>query len=136
MMMRGKQTGRPGSVKQNDLCKPSLLTRLVVTLSICVVTGCAPSVGGWRSPVKNEASTRADYAFCKNRAEQATLRLRQAERPGFGSDQRPGTFNPRGDDTMSIADRSDTTSLYDTLIINCMSGKGYRLPGAPRPHDE
>lgn len=113
-----------------------VFVRLAGIVSLSALMACAPSVGGWRSPVKNEASTRADYALCKNRAEQATLRLRQAERPGFGTEERPGTFNPRGDNTMAIADRTDTTNLYDAFVANCMEGKGYRLPGDPRPRDE
>lgn len=136
MIMRGKQTGRPGSVKQNDRTRSPLFAGLTAIAALSLITACAPSVGGWRSPVKNEASTRADYAQCKNRAEQTTLQMRQAQRPGFGSDQRPGPFNPRGDDTMAIADRSDTTNLYDALLANCMSRKGYRLPGDTRPRDE
>lgn len=141
MMMRGKQTGRPGRVKQNDrrngLVSSVSLARLSVSVGlIFALTACAPSVGGWRSPVKNEASTRADYAFCKDRAERATLNARQADRPGFGTANRTGTFNPRGDNTMDIAERSDTTNLYDALVVNCMAGKGYRQPGDPQPRGE
>lgn len=130
--MRGKQTGRLGRVKQNDNQFARPLKYAGVIGLLLLAAACAPSVGGWRSPVKNEASTRADYAFCKDRAERATLQARQAERPGFGTEDRPGPFNPRGDNTMEIAERSDTVNLYDTLVAGCMSGKGYRQPRSPR----
>ncbi|MBT4741480.1 MAG: hypothetical protein HN793_09580 [Rhodospirillaceae bacterium] len=77
--------------------------------------------------------TRADYAVCKDRAEETALKLRRAERPGYGTagTERPGTFNPRGDDPMAISERSDASSLYDALIDGCMVRKGYSRPGAP-----
>lgn len=138
--MRGKQTGRPDRVKQNDTRNPPRFARFLScalgAMALTIITACAPSVGGWRSPVKNEASTRADYALCQNRAETTTLQLRQEERPGFGPAERPGTFNPRGDDTMAIADRNDATNLYDVLLSSCMTRKGYRQPGDARPPGE
>lgn len=136
MKIGRKQTGRPGRVKQNEPGNHVLLSQVAVLGLLVTLSACAPSVGGWRSPVKNEASTRADYARCQAQAEQTTLQMRQANRPGFGTTDRPGTFNPRGDDTMAIADRADTTNIYDALVSSCMSRKGYRQPGDTVPRGD
>lgn len=129
--MCGKQTGRPSAVKKNDRPAAHLARGMAVALILASLSACAYSVGGWRQATKDEAMTRADYAQCKHRAEEATLTLRKSERPGFGTTgtDRPGPFNPRGDDTLAIADRSDVSTLYDTLLANCMVRKGYRQPG-------
>ncbi len=129
-MLRRTQSGQRSGVKGNKPLACPAMTRAAVVLAACLVAACAPSVGGWRSPVKNEASTRADYAQCRERAEQATLTQRQTDRSGYGleSARQTGVFNPRGDNTMAIADRSDTTSLYDKLVAGCMTSKGYRQP--------
>ena len=96
-----------------------------------MLSACAPSVGGWRSPVKNETSTRADYAVCRSQAEESTLVRTRSDRAGYGleNESGPGPFDPRGGDPMAMAERSDTTSLYDKLVASCMTSKGYRRPG-------
>ena len=151
MIVSGKQSGRQDVVKSNDLrsanrndlrttnrndlrtanrnnssadilCKGVTFLALVFCLAACTT-----SVGGWRQSSKNEASTRADYAQCRNQAEETTLILRREERPGYGTESadRPGPFNPRGDNTMAISERSDATNLQDALVDSCMSRKGY-----------
>lgn len=145
-MVSGKQSGRQDAVKRNDLrtanrkalriantnhssagvlCKS--LTFLALTFCLAA---CTASVGGWRQSTKDEASTRADYAQCRKQAEETTLILRREERPGFGTEsvERPGPFNPRGDNTMAISERSDATNLQDALVESCMSRKGYSRP--------
>ncbi|MDG2244582.1 MAG: hypothetical protein P8L66_13950 [Rhodospirillaceae bacterium] len=127
----GTQTGRLSPVKKNGYPQ-ALLSRVVATIALIGCLGaCAYSLGGWRQSTKNEAMTRADYAVCKERAEDATLIMRRADRQGYGTagTERPGTFNPRGDDPMAISERSDASSLYDSLIASCMTRKGYRQPG-------
>ena len=131
MNVSGTQTGRLDVVKKNYRPSP-VLTRALFTLAVLSgLTACAPSVGGWRQPTKNEAMTRADYAQCQDQAEAATLTLRRSERPGYGTQTAnpPGTFNPRGDNTMVITEKSDSTTLYNALLANCMARKGYRQPG-------
>lgn len=133
MNLCGTQTGRLGRVKKNDRPAANLVQGLSLLLVLGSLSACASSAGGWRQANKNEAMTRADYAICKDRAEETTLRLRRSERPGFGTagTERPGTFNPRGDDTLAIADRSEATNLYDALIDSCMVRKGYQQAGKP-----
>ena len=133
MNLCGTQTGRPGRVKKNDRPVANLVRGLSLLLVLGSLGACAYSAGGWRQASKNEAMTRADYAICKDSAEEATLSLRRSERPGFGTTgtERPGTFNPRGDDTLAIADRSDATTLYDALVESCMVRKGYSQAGTP-----
>lgn len=128
----GTQSGRPVAVKKNDRPAEFLRRGAAGLVILTSLAACAYSVGGWRQPTKNEAMTRADYALCKERAEDATLTLRQSERPGFGTagTNRPGTFNPRGDDPLAIADRSEASTLYETLVANCMIRKGYQQPDA------
>jgi len=132
-MLRRTQTGQRSGVKGNERTVSLIRTFSMAAITAVLVSACAPSVGGWRSPVKNEASTRSDYAQCRDRAEAATLTQRQTERSGYGLESagQSGVFNPRGDNTMDIADRSDTTTLYDRLVAGCMSSKGYRRPGDP-----
>ena len=82
--------------------------------------------------MKNESLTKNDFAACQSRAEEATLELRRTERSGYGvlDEIGPGPFNPRGDNTMAIAERSDTSTLYNVLVDQCMTQKGYR-PSEP-----
>ena len=127
MKLCGTQSGHLGAVKKNDRRLTVWQQALAVVLAAGVLGACASSAGGWRQPVKNEALTRADFAACKTRAEEATLELRRTDRSGYGSmgSSRPGPFNPRGDNTMAIAVRSDTSTLYEALVANCMTQKGY-----------
>lgn len=129
----GTQTGRLGRVKKNDRPVANLVEGLSLLLILGSLGACAYSAGGWRQPDKNEAMTRADYTLCKDRAEETTLKLQRSERPGFGTagTERPGTFNPRGDDTLAIADRSGATNLYSALVESCMVRKGYSQAGKP-----
>lgn len=132
-MLQRTQSGRGVGVKRYERRTRWPGTWSVAAIVIVMTAACAPSVGGWRSPVKNEASTRADYADCRARAEAATLTQRQTERTGYGleSSNQSAVFNPRGDNTMAIAERSDTSTLYDKLVASCMTGRGYRQPTAP-----
>ncbi len=112
--------------------RPPAVQFALGALALSLLVGaCAPSVGGWRSPARNEASTRADYADCRAQAEEITLTQTRSDRTGYGLEgtSRPGPFDPRGDDPMAIAERSDTVSLYDRLVAGCMTSKGYRRPG-------
>lgn len=133
MNLCGTQTGRPSPVKKNGGSWVTLVRALATVVMLGSLAACAYSVGGWRQPTKNEAMTRADYAVCKDRAEETTLLLRRSDRQGYGTagTERPGTFNPRGDDPMAISERSDASSLYDSLIASCMIRKGYRRPSDP-----
>jgi hypothetical protein len=135
MNLRGTQSGRVQRVKKKDgtarqmliLLKPCRDLLIGFTMA-GVVTACAAPSGGWQQPVKNEKLTQADYAACRQRAEESTLELNRSRRPGFGvlDTSSAGTFNPRGDNTMAIAERSDASTLFDALVANCMTQKGYR----------
>ncbi|NKB44698.1 MAG: hypothetical protein GKS03_10520 [Alphaproteobacteria bacterium] len=118
-------------VKINGRSRGAMVRALAAIALLSSLAACAYSVGGWRQSTKNEAMTRADYAVCKDRAEETTLLMRRSDRQGYGTagSERPGTFNPRGDDPMAISERSDASSLYDTLVDSCMTRKGYRRPG-------
>lgn len=131
MNLCGTQTGRSSAVKKNGRSSTVLVRALATVVLLGSLTACAYSVGGWRQATKNEAMTRADYAVCKERAEETTLMLRRSDRQGYGTagTERPGTFNPRGDDPMAISERSDASSLYDALVAGCMARKGYSRPG-------
>jgi len=89
---------------------------------------CAAASGDWHHPARNAALTQSDYAACQADAEEATLEQRHSYRQGYGLGQSgpPGVFNPRGDNTMAIADRSDTTAIYSALVDHCMALKGYQ----------
>ncbi|MEQ9109622.1 MAG: hypothetical protein RIF37_12025 [Rhodospirillaceae bacterium] len=134
MIFSGKQSGRQDAVKRNgepnDWSNGAFRKSIVAFTLLCSLAACTASVGGWRQANKNEASTRADYAQCRKQAEETTLILRHEERPGFGTEsaERPGPFNPRGDNTMAISERSDATNLQDALVASCMSRKGYSRP--------
>jgi len=117
-------------VKKND--RPAhyaLLCRALAIASIAL-TACASPSGGWQQLAKNEALTQADYAACRRQAEESTLELSQSGRPGYGilNERGTGPFNPRGDDPMAIADKSGTSALFNALIANCMTQKGYHQP--------
>ena len=129
----GTQTGRLGRVKKNGQSETVLVRGLSLLIVLWSLAACAYSAGGWRQSAKNEAMTRADYALCKGSAEETTLTLKRSERQGFGTagTKRPGTFNPRRDDILAIADRSNTTTLYDALLETCMVRKGYSEVGTP-----
>ncbi len=96
-----------------------------------LLSACAAPTGGWHHPAKNESLTKGDFAACQLRAEESTLELRRADRSGYGvlDTGGPGPFNPRGDDTMAIAERSDTSTLYNVLVDRCMTQKGYSPVG-------
>lgn len=135
MILRGTQSGRVQRVKKKDGTARSVLESLKASRDIFIgfalagfVAACAAPSGGWQQPVKNEKLTQADYAACRQRAEESTLELNRSSRPGFGvlEPGNTGTFNPRGDNTMAIAERSDTGTLFEALVANCMTQKGYR----------
>ena len=130
MKFGGTQSGWPGMVKKNEADHVGWRRILGAALLVWTLAACASAAGGWRQLAKNEALTRADFTVCKSRAEQATLELKRSERSGYGAlgDSGPGPFNPRGDNTMAIAERSDTSKLYEALVASCMTRKGYARP--------
>lgn len=128
-----KQVGFAGSRKTANQRRFYLVPGLSLLIVLESIAACAYSAGGWRQSDKNEAMTRADYALCKGSAKETTLTLQRSEQQGFGTagTKRPGTFNPRRDDILAIADRSNTTTLYDALLETCMVRKGYNAVGTP-----
>ena len=127
----GTQSGRLDGVKKKHSVDQSFAALVLGLLYAGLLTACAAPTGGWHQPSRNEALTQSDYAACQARAEQATLERRRTNRQGYGlmNDSATGVFNPRGDDTMAIAERSDTSTLYNTLVARCMTQKGYQREG-------
>ena len=136
-IVRGTQTVQMQGVKENGgngrssqcLTKTFRNSLTGIALSSILATCAAPS-GGWQQPVKNEKLTQADYRSCRDQAEEATLELDSYNRAGFGvlGKGRIGTFNPRGDDPMAIAEKSGSKAIFKSLVTNCMLLKGYLQP--------
>ncbi|MFL2769519.1 MAG: hypothetical protein ACJZ9F_00770 [Rhodospirillaceae bacterium] len=135
--MRGTQSVQLQRVKKNGVnsrasqCLPKTFRNSLTGIVLfSMLAACAAPSDGWHQPVKNEKLTQADYRSCRDQAEERTLELNSDNRSGFGvlSRGRTGTFNPRGDNPMAIAEKSDNNAIFKSLVSNCMILKGYFQP--------
>ena len=121
----GTGTGQSSGVKEKQRA-PNVLG--VCMVGAMMLGACSTSWDNWHHPARNPALTQSDYAGCQAYAEEAALERRHSGRQGYGLERSgaPGVFNPRGDNTMAISDRSDTNAIYSALIDHCMTLKGYQ----------
>jgi hypothetical protein len=112
-----KQTGRRRKVKAQGL----------VFVTICcalALASCAASE--WHHPRKSAAEAEADENTCNKLAEDAALTRARRQRADYRM-PKPVTETGyyRGETSMQLADRGDTTKNFEKSLADCMTSKGY-----------